>query len=212
VLQYIFDGGPMMLVLLALSVLAFAVIIDRLRAFRLAEQDADVLCEGLRASLTAGDCDGAEGVCKSTTGPAAAVALVGVKQYKQLLDAGASANHAESVSRVMTDYAPKVMDMLEKRLNYLSMVGSVAPLVGMTGTVVGMIASFDSMAAVGGLDGGAVAGGISMALVTTAAGLIVAIPAVIFHNVFSRRIERLTLDVEEAANAIINVIELKHTS
>ena len=53
---------------------------------------------------------------------------------------------------------------------------------------------------------------IPMALVTTAAGLIVAIPAVIFHNVFSRRIERLTLDVEEAANAIINVIELKHTS
>jgi biopolymer transport protein ExbB len=75
-----------------------------------------------------------------------------------------------------------------------------------------MITSCDSMAAVGGRAGGAVASGISMARVTTAAGFIVAIPAVIFHNVFSRRVERVSLDVEEAANTILNVIDFEHAA
>jgi biopolymer transport protein ExbB len=209
-LQYIFDGGIMMLVLAGLSVLALAVIIDRLRAFRLAEIDAEKLCADIERSLSGGDNDGAIAVCAETRGPAAAVALVGLQQYDELLEHGKTTNLAEIVSRVMSDYGPHVLDSLEKRLNHLSMVGSVAPLVGMTGTVVGMIISFDSMAAAGGLDGGAVAGGISMALVTTAAGLIVAIPAVIYHNLFTRRIAQLTLDIEPAANTVINFVTLKH--
>jgi biopolymer transport protein ExbB len=209
-LQYIFDGGIMMLVLAGLSVLALAVIIDRLRAFRLAEIDAEKLCADIERSLSGGDNDGAIAVCAETRGPAAAVALVGLQQYDELLEHGKTTNLAEIVSRVMSDYGPHVLDSLEKRLNHLSMVGSVAPLVGMTGTVVGMIISFDSMAAAGGLDGGAVAGGISMALVTTAAGLIVAIPAVIYHNLFTRRIAQLTLDIEAAANTVINFVTLKH--
>jgi biopolymer transport protein ExbB len=209
-LQYIFDGGVMMLVLAGLSVLALAVIIDRLRAFRLAEVDAEKLCADIERNLSDGNSDGAIAVCAETRGPAAAVALVGLQQYAELIDRGKTTNLADIVSRVMSDYGPHVLDSLEKRLNHLSMVGSVAPLVGMTGTVVGMIISFDSMAAAGGLDGGAVAGGISMALVTTAAGLIVAIPAVIYHNLFTRRIAQLTLDIEAAANTVINFVTLKH--
>lgn len=211
-IQYLFDGGPMMAVLACLSVLAVGVILDRSRAFRAAESDVDSLCKGLRDRLTQDDRAAALTVCEQTKGPAAAVAVVGITQYEKLVTAGKTAQLAELVSRAMSDYAPRVLDLLEKRLNYLAMVGSVAPLVGMTGTVVGMIASFDSMAAVGGLDGGAVASGISMALVTTAAGLIVAIPAVIFHNVFSRRMERVALDIEDAANTIISVIEYKHSA
>ena len=211
-LQYLLDGGMMMTVLLGLSVLAVGVILDRLRAFRAAEADVEGLCAGLRDALSDGACERAVAVRRETGGPAAAVALVGVSHYQKLTEAGKTGQVSELVSRAMIDYAPRVLEMLEKRLNYLAMVGSVAPLVGMTGTVVGMITSFDSMAAVGGLDGGAVASGISMALVTTAAGLIVAIPAVIFHNVFSRRVERVSLDVEEAANTILNVIDFEHAA
>ncbi|MFT5129245.1 MAG: biopolymer transport protein ExbB [Rhodothermales bacterium] len=199
----------MMFALVALSILALGVIIDRLRVFKLAEVDSDSLRNRLVDALDDKDADRAVEACKDTTGPAAAVLLVGLKQYRAMLDRGKSENLEGIISRSMNDYAPHVIDSLEKRLNLLAMVGTVAPLIGMTGTVVGMITSFNDMAA-GGLEAGSVGSGISLALVTTAAGLIVAIPAVISHNIFTRRIEMITLQVEETANALINYVTLNH--
>ena len=79
----------------------------------------------------------------------------------------------------MEEYAPKALRPLENRLNLLVLVAAIAPLLGMTGTVTGMISSFDVMASSAGLDPGAVAGGIGEALITTAAGLIVAMPCAV---------------------------------
>ena len=78
----------------------------------------------------------------------------------------------------------------------------------LTGTVTGMITSFNSMAGVGGLDGGAVAAGISEALITTAAGLIIAIPSVVFYNIFSRKVDTLTLEIEEKASDFVEYVHL----
>ena len=82
----------------------------------------------------------------------------------------------------------------------------MAPLLGMTGTVTGMIKSFDKMAESAGLDPGAVAGGISEALITTATGLLIAIPAVVAYNLFSKRIEAYLLGVEEMVGEVIGYI------
>ena len=138
-LQYILDGGVMMFALVALSILALGVIIDRLRVFKLAEVDCDSLRNRLVDALDEKDDDRAVAACEDTTGPAAAVLLVGLKQYRAMLDRGKTDNLEGIISRSMNDYAPHVIDSLEKRLNLLAMVGTVSPLIGMTGTVVGMM-------------------------------------------------------------------------
>jgi biopolymer transport protein ExbB/TolQ len=78
----------------------------------------------------------------------------------------------------------------------------------MTGTVTGMIASFNAMAESGGLDAGGVAAGISEALVTTAAGLIIAIPAVVAYNIFSKKVDRHILQIEDATSELADFIAL----
>ena len=101
-----------------------------------------------------------------------------------------------------------MVEVLEKRLNLLTLVASISPLLGMTGTVTGMIAAFGAMREAGGLQGGAVAGGIAEALVTTAAGLLIAIPAVVAATVFSKKVDRQVLEIEEATTEVVNMITL----
>ena len=107
----------------------------------------------------------------------------------------------------MEDYAPKAIHGLEKRLNAMILISGISPLIGMTGTVTGMIRSFNVMAAAAGLDAGAVAGGISEALITTAAGLIIAIPAVVAYNYFTSRIEVYNMAIEAGITDIAEAIE-----
>ena len=98
----------------------------------------------------------------------------------------------------MEDYAPKAMSVLEKRLGMMVLIASISPLIGMCGTVTGMINSFSVMAEAAGLDAGAVAGGISEALITTAAGLIIAIPGVVAYNMFQKKVEDWNVQLEAA--------------
>jgi biopolymer transport protein ExbB/TolQ len=208
-LEYILDGGFMMFPLLFLSILSFAVIFDRLRVFRLAETDTVLLQSEVGGRLDEADVDGALAACRKHRGPVAAVLLVGLERYRKLVSLGRSTVEVEAnVSKSMTDYAPHVVDALEKRMNLLTLVGSISPLLGMTGTVTGMIASFNAMAESGGLDAGGVAAGISEALVTTAAGLIIAIPAVVAYNIFSKKVDRHILQIEDATSELADFIAL----
>lgn len=209
-LEYILDGGYVMFPLLLLSVLAVAIIIDRARAFRLAEIDTSSLRLEVIRRLEDGDIDSAIKACERSKGPVAAVLLVGLHKYRQLASRGRSATEIEAnVTKTMGDYAPHVVEALEKRLNLLTMIGAVAPLLGMTGTVTGMISAFDEMRR-SGVSGDAVAGGISEALITTATGLLVAMPAVVAYNIFAKKVDRYVLDIEETATSLIDFITLQH--
>jgi len=209
-LEYIIDGGlKIMLPLMGLSVLALAVIIDRVRALRLAAADTATLRARVTECLEVEDLVGAAKACEEFKGPVAAVLLVGINKFSRLKARNRSLTEIEaSVTKTMDEYAPHVIQALEKRLNLLILVASVSPLLGMTGTVTGMIRSFNVMAAAGGLDAGAVAGGISEALITTAAGLIIAIPAVVFHSILTKKVEEFVLDIEESANELMDFITL----
>jgi biopolymer transport protein ExbB len=208
-LEYILDGGSMMYPLLACSIVGLAVILDRMRAFRLAEGDTSALREEVLRALAEKDFARAEKACAQRRGPVAAVLLVGINKYRRLVELGKSETEIEvSVNKSMEDYAPHVMEALERRLNLLILVASIAPLLGMTGTVTGMIRSFNSMAGASGLEGGAVAAGISEALITTAAGLLIAIPCVVFYNFYSKRVDRFVLAIEESAAELIDFITL----
>jgi len=208
-LEYILDGGFVMIPLMLLSVLALAVIVDRVRVFRLADVDTAALRSKVGEHLEDGQIDEALSVCRRFKGPVAAVLLAGLARYRKLRGRGRSATEIEiNVGKTMADYAPHVVETLEKRLNLLTLVGSVSPLLGMTGTVTGMIASFHAMAEAGGLEAGGVAAGISEALITTAAGLLIAIPSVVAYNLFSKKVDKYALEIEETTAEVMDFISL----
>lgn len=198
-----------MLGLLALSILGLAVIFDRLRVFKVASVDTSAMRSMVLQMLRAGKVSDAIRVCEETRGPVAAILLVGLNRYQRLLQAGRGAEDVDaSVSQSMEDYAPHVISALEKRVNVLLLVGSISPLVGMTGTVTGMIKAFTEIAEQG-LGGEVAAAGISEALITTATGLLLAVPAVVFYNYFSSKVEQYTLKIEEAASELVEFIHLE---
>lgn len=206
-LTYILDGGTIMIPLLILSILAFAIIIDRWRAFAEAQTDTQALRSSIAESMEEDNLRDALKTCRAAHGPLAAVMLTGLSKYRRMLKKRRStAEITPTVSKIMEDYAPHALAGLEKRLNYLVLIASVSPLLGMTGTVTGMIKSFDKMAASAGLEPGAVAGGISEALLTTATGLIVAIPAIIAYNLFTKKIDEHTMDIEAAVTEVVDFI------
>ena len=199
-MNYLMDGGWMMLPLLICSIVMGAAIIDRVRAFRAA---AALDPKGLRAKVVALVADGkladAADACRASEGPVAAVLLTGLEKLERLQRKGKSEAEIEAgVTKAMEDYAPKAMSVLEKRLGMMVLIASISPLIGMCGTVTGMINSFSVMAEAAGLDAGAVAGGISEALITTAAGLIIAIPGVVAYNMFQKKVEDWNVQLEAA--------------
>jgi biopolymer transport protein ExbB/TolQ len=106
----------------------------------------------------------------------------------------------------MDDFRRQSIGTVEKRLWVLATVGTVAPLLGMTGTVTGMINSFQNLAEAAGVDAGAVGVGISEALITTAAGLIIALGAVIPYSYFTSIADKTELDIEEAAAEMLDLL------
>ena len=112
----------------------------------------------------------------------------------------------ESVARALERQAQREQQNLKRGLNLLATVGSTAPFVGLLGTVVGIINAFQQIAATGSGGLGTVSAGISEALVTTAFGLLVAIPAVMAYNYFNSRVEGFTIDMNDVASEVINFV------
>ncbi len=200
-LEQFFLGGVMMYPLIGCSILAVAVIFDRMSAFyRYGRFDARALRSEIRTRLEEGRDEDAMALCASTPGPVAAVLLAGLLAFDKLKRAGEPAESIRDlVNKAMEDYYNHAMSAVEKRFNLLSMVGMAAPLFGMTGTVSGMIKSFDAMSKAAALDNSLVAAGISEALITTAWGLVIALLAVIPWNFFTQRAEQIGLQIEEAS-------------
>ena len=206
-LGILLDGGWMMLPLLACSVIGLALIIDRARAFRAAGSGHDTLRKSVAEALDEGHVETAVALCEKMPGPVAATILTGLRRYMVMHHRNKRPEEIEaSVTKTMEEYAPKSMHGLQKRINYLVLIASISPLLGMIGTVTGMIRSFAVMAASAGLDPGAVAGGIAEALITTAAGLMIAIPAVVAHSAFSKKLEDYSVTMENALSDIVNFI------
>lgn len=117
--------------------------------------------------------------------------------------------HNEGTDRVMKaieNVGLIEMASLESGLVWLATVSNVAPLLGFLGTVIGMIEAFQAIEAAGEVEATLVAGGIKVALITTAAGLAIAIPVNIAHNYFVTKIDRLVLDMEESAQKMVDTI------
>jgi len=209
-LEHILSGGKMMVPLMLCSLVALAVVYERWVAFRANRKiDTHSLRSKVLASLRAGDPQAAIDECIATGGPVASVMLVGIRSYVQLhAKQEGSETMRMVVGQVMEDYTVQAMGVVNKRLDVLTTIGTAAPLLGMTGTVTGMIVSFKSLSDMGG--GPQVAAGISEALVTTAAGLIIALGAVIPQSLYNRWSDEIELEIEEATADILEFILTHH--
>lgn len=212
-LEHLLKGGPLMVPLVACSIVSLAVVYDRYLAFRANRQvDTRALRARVLACLKEGDVAGALAACADSRGPIASVLLAGLRSYDQLRGKGESSETMRLViGQVMEDYSAQAMAVVNRRLDVLTTIGTAAPLLGMTGTVTGMIASFAGLAEAGSMaGGGAVAGGIAEALVTTAVGLIVALAAVIPQSVFNRWSDEIELEIEETTAELYEFILTHH--
>jgi biopolymer transport protein ExbB len=213
-LEHLLKGGFMMIPLLACSLVSLAVVYDRWVAFRENRRiDTLSLRSKVMASLRENNIDAAIAECATAGGPVASVLLAGLRSYQHLCGKSESSETMRMVvGQVMEDYSAQAMSVVNKRLDVLTTVGTAAPLLGMTGTVTGMILSFKGMADAGGSmgGGGVVARGIAEALVTTAAGLIIALTAVIPQSVFNRWSDEIELEIEESTADFVEFILTHH--
>ena len=213
-IEQILKGGPLMVPLMLCSLISLAVVYDRWQAFRANRKiDTRSLRSKVIARLRENDISGAISECEAARGPIASVLLAGLRSYKQLRGKDERAETMRLVvGQVMEDYSAQAMSVVNKRLDVLTTIGVAAPLLGMTGTVTGMIASFAGLADAGsvGGSGGAVADGIAEAMITTAAGLLIALAAVIPQSVFNRWSDEIELEIEEGTSEFVEFILTHH--
>lgn len=213
-LEHILNGGPLMVPLMLCSLISLAVVVDRWLAFRAnGKIDSRALRANVMRHLRHDNITAAISECEAAKGPIASVLLAGLRSYRQLKEKGESTETMRMVvAQVMEDYEAQAMGVVNKRLDVLTTVGTAAPLLGMTGTVTGMIASFSGLADAGSVSGsgGAVAGGIAEALVTTAVGLIIALSAVVPQSFFNRWSDEIELEIEESTTDLVEFILTHH--
>jgi biopolymer transport protein ExbB len=193
--SYFAKGGPVMWPLLLLSILGVAVAIWRWLALRAATRNVVPFMRALRERLVGGDIEGAIKVCEEYPSPVASIVKAGLLRHGR---------SKEDLERALQEASSHELALLERGLGILATIAMIAPLLGFLGTVTGMINSFDALAEVGLNNPAAVAAGISEALITTAAGLIIAIPIQMAYNYFIARVNRMVRDMEAAANVVLD--------
>jgi len=195
--DYFRQGGMWMYPLLFFSIIALACIIERLIVFAKAKINVNEFLTKIRKSLLVNrDVKEAIKVCEQYRGPVASVVKAGLLRY-------GTGHNQEDIEKTIENAALYELDRLEKRLGVLATTANVAPMLGFLGTVTGMIKSFGTLAEQGLTNPAAVAIGISEALITTASGLIIAIPAQLAYNFFTTKVTRFVRDIETASNMLM---------
>ena len=199
-LELLIKGGPLMGPLMVCSILALAVLVDRAYAFYLhGKLDTRALRARVLELVAKDRVEEAGALCASTPSPVSAVILTGLQAYARHRRLTSNPDSVMTrMEKTMDDYAKHALRAVEKRLTVLSTVGSAAPILGMTGTVTGMIASFGELSAAG-VESSGVAAGISEALITTASGLVIALIALVPYYFFISRSEQIELEISEAS-------------
>lgn len=190
-------GGFFMHPLLVCSIIGLAIIIVKFFTLRTAGLKSKKLLSEVRALMEEGKIQEATQLCEETTGPVAAILLAGLKRAPE---------GSERVIRAIEHTGALELSFLERGLAALATVSTVAPLLGFLGTVDGMIMAFGAIEAAGEVEPTIVAAGIKVALITTWAGLVIAIPVSTAHTYFVTRIDRLITDMEDTSEQIVDAL------
>ncbi len=193
--QYFIDGGGFMWPIIISLIFGLGFAFERAYSLIMSSIDSDKFFTDVSEDLGGSNLDGALEICNETKGPVAEIFHAGLSKAHRGLD---------EVEKSIQNAASLEMAFLEKNMIWLNTVITVAPMIGFTGTVVGMIAAFDAIKAANDISPAVVAGGISQALLTTAFGLITAMIIQFFQNFFVSRIDKLILDMEENSMKLID--------
>ena len=188
-------GGFILWIIMGLSIIAIAIIIERLIFFRKILVDEDKLIDRLKSTLAKGHFDEALSICDSNPAPITNLMRVGI-EHRQ---------HPSHVQKeVVMDAANPEVPKWERFLSALGTVAHIAPLLGLLGTVTGNINAFGVLGKFGSVgDPALLAKGISEALITTAAGMIVAIPSIVFYNFLASKVNHTIVRLENRINEMV---------
>lgn len=196
-MDLILSGGPVLVAIVAVSLYALYVFLARFLKLSRERTDSDRLMARVNAAVRERDLDAALAACEAHGGPVArvlAAALARLPYGRSAVDAAFQEASLEEEQR------------LARGLRPLATVAQIAPLMGLLGTVTGMIIAFAEISQQGTGDPAALADGIGQALVTTAAGLIVAIPTLIGQNVLASRVDGILLEVERRREELMGEV------
>jgi len=208
------EGGIFMWPILILLILVLAVIIERYRSLKMLEVDSSKLREEITELLSEDKVEESLSLCDRSRGPVPAVLSSGLRKYLVLRRLNYDqAQLEEQVIKSMENSGVHIVAALERHLPLLATIASVAPMLGFLGTVQGMIVAFGDIEANVGQQNivQAAASGIRVALLTTAFGLCVGIPAYMAFNYFTGIINNFVLQVESSAAELIEVVSLRLT-
>ncbi len=193
--EYFVNGGPFMWPILISLVFGLAFAGERFYSLIMSSINAEKFFKDVHSSLDNDGIDSTLELCEKTHGPVAEIFHAGLSRMHRGL---------AEVEKAIQNAGSLEMSFLEKNMIWLNAVITIAPMLGFTGTVAGMVNAFDAIAAADDISPAVVAGGISQALLTTAFGLIVAMIIQIFQNVFVAQIDKLVLDMEERSIQLVD--------
>lgn len=191
-------GGPLMWVILLCSLIALTIIFERLLTLRKSRVTPSSLREQVMALVKTGQITADKIDVVREHSPLGKVFAAGLSNISHGTD---------DMKEALEDTGKQVVHNLARYLNTLGTIASIAPLIGLLGTVIGMIKVFTAITANGVGDPTVLSGGISEALITTAAGLTVGIPCLMFYRYFRSRINELTVVLEDNALALVDTVK-----
>jgi len=194
-------GGPMMYLIVLSSILAFGVVIERVYALNKARIDSDKFMDGIIGVLKRNKIIEAVEMCNKTPGPVAHIIKAGILKHDR---------SRPEIKEAVEEAAELEIPRLEKHLPILATIAHITPLLGLLGTVTGMIRSFQIIQAKAAsmvpVNPGDLAGGIWEALLATVAGLSVAIPAYVAYNYLTSQVDGFVYDMEKSAMDLVNLL------
>jgi biopolymer transport protein ExbB len=210
-LHHLYQGGPLVIILITLSLMDITFVIERSLSLRKARGrgSVSIFLRKVQQEVRKGDIDAAIAACDQQRGSMANVIRTGLERYKI---ASASSNPGEKkeimeeVQKSIEEAMMLEVPLLERNLVALSTIASVATMVGLLGTTIGMIRAFQALARAGAPDAVQLSIGISEALVNTAGGLFAAILGIIGYNFFTTKVDNFTYMIDEATLAIVETL------
>ncbi|MFA6636852.1 MAG: MotA/TolQ/ExbB proton channel family protein [Candidatus Omnitrophota bacterium] len=200
----IVKGGPLMFLIILCSVIAVAVVIEKLWHLRRAEINTELFMEDISGTLKRNKILNAIDKCNAMPGPIAHIVKAGILKH----DRGRT-----EIKEAIEDAGLHEVPRLEKNLGILATIAHISPLLGLLGTVTGMVRAFQVIeqksVSLVPVNPGDLAGGIWEALVTTVAGLAVAIPAYVAYNFLVSKVDGFVLEMEKSATDLVNLLGAK---
>ncbi len=196
--QIVIKGGIIMIPIVLCSIIALAILFERLIVLRRIKIKTGTFVLQVKNLLLQNHKDEAISLCKKTPGPIAGITKAGLEKANR---------PRQEIKEAIEGAGKREIYQLEKNLGVLGTVAAIAPLIGFLGTVTGMIRAFMQVQAHGGnVDASVLAGGIWEALITTAAGLTVGIPALIFYNWLQGKVERFVFEMSESSTELLDML------